>query len=401
MVLAARQRAWLIAGVCTAASVLGGIAGYGIGYFLFAEVGQPLLDFYGYQDKFAEFRDLYNAWGAWIVFGAGLTPFPYKVITIASGVTHLDFLTFNIASVIGRGAPLRSRRRTAVAVRPADPKLHREEPRAADGGLLRPPVSAASSPPATCSRLGGRALAFPPRARPALRAHHRRPHRQRQVGAGARPRRRARRHRHQRRQHAGLSRRADADGAAVAGGRSARSASPVRRSRRRRPVLGRPLAGLGQAEMRRRRTRRPHRHRRRRDGALSRGPAEGPGAGAAGPAGRAPRGGAAVREPGRRALPRPAHRARSARGRAGAGRPPAPAPRLGGVRATGRPLAAMAKAQSADPPPRPAFFIVLSARRARSSTRSSTPGSSACWPPAGSTRPGRCTGATSIRICRC
>ncbi len=103
MVLAARQRAWLIAGVATAASVVGGIAGYGIGYFLFAEVGQPLLDFYGYQDKFAEFRELYNAWGAWIVFGAGLTPFPYKVITIASGLTHLDFVTFNIASVLGRG----------------------------------------------------------------------------------------------------------------------------------------------------------------------------------------------------------------------------------------------------------------------------------------------------------
>ncbi|MBL8660826.1 MAG: DedA family protein [Rhodospirillales bacterium] len=103
MVLAARQRAWLIAAVATAASVVGGIAGYGIGYFLFAEVGQPLLDFYGYQDKFAQFSELYNAWGAWIVFGAGLTPFPYKVITIASGLTHLDFLTFNIASVLGRG----------------------------------------------------------------------------------------------------------------------------------------------------------------------------------------------------------------------------------------------------------------------------------------------------------
>lgn len=102
MVLAARDKAWRIAAVCTAASVIGGMAGYGIGYFLFAEVGQPLLDFYGYQDKFEEFREAYNQWGAWIVFGAGLTPFPYKVITIASGVTHLDLLTFNVASLIGR-----------------------------------------------------------------------------------------------------------------------------------------------------------------------------------------------------------------------------------------------------------------------------------------------------------
>ncbi len=85
MVLASREKAWWIASVCTVASVLGGAAGYGIGYFLFEEVGRPLLDLYGYQEKFAEFSQLYNEWGWWIVFGAGLTPFPYKVITIASG----------------------------------------------------------------------------------------------------------------------------------------------------------------------------------------------------------------------------------------------------------------------------------------------------------------------------
>lgn len=104
MVLAARDRAWWIATVCTAASVLGGMAGYGIGYFLFEEIGQPLLDFYGYQEKFTEFSQLYNDWGWWIVFGAGLTPFPYKVITIASGVTALDPATFGVASVLSRGA---------------------------------------------------------------------------------------------------------------------------------------------------------------------------------------------------------------------------------------------------------------------------------------------------------
>ncbi len=104
MILAARSRAWLIAGVATVASVVGGLAGYGVGYFLFEEVGQPLLDFYGYQDKFDVFRDYYNEWGAWIVAGAGLTPFPYKVITIASGVTALDLTTFTVASVLSRGA---------------------------------------------------------------------------------------------------------------------------------------------------------------------------------------------------------------------------------------------------------------------------------------------------------
>ncbi len=104
MVLAARDRAWLIAALCTVASVAGGFAGYGIGYFLFEQIGRPILEFYGYMDKFAAFRDQYNAWGAWIVAGAGFTPFPYKVITIASGVASLDIVTFGVASTLSRGA---------------------------------------------------------------------------------------------------------------------------------------------------------------------------------------------------------------------------------------------------------------------------------------------------------
>ncbi|MGH6917805.1 MAG: YqaA family protein, partial [Geminicoccaceae bacterium] len=60
-------------------------------------------ELYGYFDKFADFQERYNAWGAWIVFGAGLTPFPYKVITIASGVTGLNLGTFMVASVLARG----------------------------------------------------------------------------------------------------------------------------------------------------------------------------------------------------------------------------------------------------------------------------------------------------------
>jgi len=103
MVLADRSRAWRVATVATIASVLGGLAGYAIGYLFFDTLGQPILDLYGYADKFASFSASYNAWGAWIVFGAGLTPFPYKVITIASGVTQLDLLVFTIASVVARG----------------------------------------------------------------------------------------------------------------------------------------------------------------------------------------------------------------------------------------------------------------------------------------------------------
>ncbi|MEM8588315.1 MAG: YqaA family protein [Pseudomonadota bacterium] len=104
MVLAARDRAWLIAAVCTAASVIGGLAGYGIGYFLFESIGQPVLGFYGYEDRFAAFRTTYDEWGALIVFGAGLTPFPFKVITIASGVFQMNIVVFALASVIARGS---------------------------------------------------------------------------------------------------------------------------------------------------------------------------------------------------------------------------------------------------------------------------------------------------------
>ena len=103
MVLARRERAWRIAFICTVASVIGGLAGYAIGFFAFEAVGRPVLEFYDYTPKFAEFQDRYNEWGAWVVFFAGLTPFPYKVITILSGVTALDVFVFMISSVVARG----------------------------------------------------------------------------------------------------------------------------------------------------------------------------------------------------------------------------------------------------------------------------------------------------------
>ncbi len=102
MVLARPERAWWIATVCTISSVLGGILGYAIGYFLFDTVGQAVLDFYGYRSAFEDFAANYNEWGAWIVFLAGVTPFPYKVITIASGVTALNPWIFMVASLIAR-----------------------------------------------------------------------------------------------------------------------------------------------------------------------------------------------------------------------------------------------------------------------------------------------------------
>ncbi len=103
MVLAARNSAWRYAAICTIASVLGGMLGYAIGSGLYEGVGRPILDFYGYGAKFSDFTARYNEYGGWIVFIAGVTPFPYKVITIASGVTDLNFATFTTASVLARG----------------------------------------------------------------------------------------------------------------------------------------------------------------------------------------------------------------------------------------------------------------------------------------------------------
>jgi membrane protein YqaA with SNARE-associated domain len=103
MVLAQKAKAWLFASIATVASVLGGLAGYAIGYFLYDQLGVPLLSMYGYLEKFQSFAGQYNKYGAWIVFFAGVTPFPYKVITIASGTTGLSLPIFMLASVLARG----------------------------------------------------------------------------------------------------------------------------------------------------------------------------------------------------------------------------------------------------------------------------------------------------------
>lgn len=103
MVLATPKEAYKIAGVATIASVLGGYFGYFIGVYGFELIARPLLEFYGYMAQFSKFENYYHEYGAWIVFGAGITPFPYKIITIASGVVHLDLVVFTIASVIARG----------------------------------------------------------------------------------------------------------------------------------------------------------------------------------------------------------------------------------------------------------------------------------------------------------
>lgn len=103
MILAAPRRAFVIAAVATVTSVLGGLFGYWIGAVAFDTLGRPVLDFYGKTENFATFAENYNAWGAWAVLIAGVTPFPYKVITILSGSTGLSLPVFMVASIVARG----------------------------------------------------------------------------------------------------------------------------------------------------------------------------------------------------------------------------------------------------------------------------------------------------------
>ena len=103
MVLANPSRAWFYALACTGASVVGGWAGYGIGHFLYDSVGAPVIAFYHLQTQFETFRNIFNTYGAWIVLIKGMTPVPYKLITITAGATGMNLITFSIASVISRG----------------------------------------------------------------------------------------------------------------------------------------------------------------------------------------------------------------------------------------------------------------------------------------------------------
>ena len=104
MVLAAPRRAWIIATVATVASVLGGILGYLIGALAFDAIGQPILSALGKEDAVAEFSTRFNDFGFWAVLIAGLTPFPFKVITIMSGFTGMPFGVFVGTSILARGA---------------------------------------------------------------------------------------------------------------------------------------------------------------------------------------------------------------------------------------------------------------------------------------------------------
>ena len=104
MSLAKPQRAYALAFLCTWTSVLGGVLGYAIGALLYESVGHWLITLYGYGDKVELFRAQYAKWGMWIILLKGITPIPYKIVTIASGAAKFSFLIFMVCSVITRGA---------------------------------------------------------------------------------------------------------------------------------------------------------------------------------------------------------------------------------------------------------------------------------------------------------
>ena len=103
MVLANRQKAFTIALVCTVCSVLGGLLGYAIGYWALETVGGWLIRAYGMQAGLEKFREQYAHWGTWIILIKGLTPIPYKLVTIASGFAGYSFVMFVLLSLVARG----------------------------------------------------------------------------------------------------------------------------------------------------------------------------------------------------------------------------------------------------------------------------------------------------------
>lgn len=103
MCIANRTRAWRFATITAVASLLGGMAGYAIGYYLFAAV-EPWLQSMGYWSAYERGKEWFDSWGVWAVLIAGFSPIPYKIFTIAAGAAVLNFPAFVIASLLGRGA---------------------------------------------------------------------------------------------------------------------------------------------------------------------------------------------------------------------------------------------------------------------------------------------------------
>lgn len=104
MLLANKARQWIyLAFLTTTFSVLGGILGYGIGFFFFDIFGDTIISFYGLEDSFLYLKNIFDGAAFWTIFVAAFTPIPYKIFTITAGLFNINFLIFLVASVLGRG----------------------------------------------------------------------------------------------------------------------------------------------------------------------------------------------------------------------------------------------------------------------------------------------------------
>ncbi len=102
MIIANRSKAFVLAAICTISSVLGGILGYILGYYLIDTIGQMVIQSYGLEAEFINFQRAFNDYGFWLIIFKGVTPIPFKLVTIASGATQLNFGLFVIAATISR-----------------------------------------------------------------------------------------------------------------------------------------------------------------------------------------------------------------------------------------------------------------------------------------------------------
>jgi membrane protein YqaA with SNARE-associated domain len=104
MSLSQPERAWRFALITTIASILGGIAGYWLGFFAFDVWLSPLIEQWGYTHKIDKAMQWFTDYGVWVVFLAGFSPIPYKIFTVSAGFLQMAFFPFLLASAVGRGA---------------------------------------------------------------------------------------------------------------------------------------------------------------------------------------------------------------------------------------------------------------------------------------------------------
>ncbi|MBP2296953.1 YqaA family protein [Azospirillum rugosum] len=102
MCLSEPKKLWRYTNICALASLIGGLFGYAVGFYLFESIGRLIIDFYNAQDSFQRFQDMFAEFGPWFLILKGVTPIPYKLLTITAGFAHLDLTVFILCSIVAR-----------------------------------------------------------------------------------------------------------------------------------------------------------------------------------------------------------------------------------------------------------------------------------------------------------